>query len=274
MCPLLTEETDNETIYHEIAQEKIPTKWISSEDSILLSLEKAVKPHKNELIIELGCGSGIRTLHLSKKYSLEPVLIDWARNAVSLTRDNARRLSVSCHPVRCDIRYLPFRNEIFDIVWAEGAHEHMLEKDRPLAFDETRRVAKTGARLLIFVPNVLNLFYRIEEIMKDRYHLAELYELSFTRSELEYWIKKSGFTITGGEGLEVFFTLFSYSLFDLNEVAPIIRPLYQIKRFMTRSFHNGKGFSGYAVRNLRKLDRNYLPRQILGHQVGIVAVAN
>ncbi|HKM76597.1 MAG TPA: class I SAM-dependent methyltransferase [Candidatus Bathyarchaeia archaeon] len=274
MCPLLTEETDNETIYHEIAQEKIPTKWISSEDSILLSLEKAVKPHKNELIIELGCGSGIRTLHLAKKYSLNPVLIDWARNAVSLTRDNARRLSVSCHPVRCDIRHLPFRNEIFDIVWAEGAHEHMLEKDRPQAFSETRRVAKTGARLLIFVPNVLNPFYRIEEVMKDRYHLAELYELSFTRSELEYWIKKSGFTITSGEGLEVFFTLFSYSLFDLNEVAPIIRPLYRIKRFMTRSFHNGKGVSGYAVRNLRKLDRNYLPRHILGHQVGIVAIAN
>ncbi len=274
MCPLLTEETDNEMIYHEIAQEKIPTKWISSEDSILLSLEKAVNPHKNELIIELGCGSGIRTLHLAKKYSLEPVLIDWARNAVSLTRDNARRLNVSCHPLRCDIRHLPFRNEIFDIVWAEGAHEHMLEKDRPLAFSETRRVAKTRARLLIFVPNVLNPFYRIEEVMKDRYHLAELYELSFTRSELEYWIKRSGFTITGGEGLEVFFTLFSYSLFDLNDVAPIIRPLYRIKRFMTRSFHNGNGVSGYAVRNLRKLDRNCLPRNLLGHQVGIVAEAN
>ena len=272
--PLLTEETDNETIYHEMAQEKIPTKWISSEDSILLSLEKAVKPHNNELIMELGCGSGMRTLHLAKKYSLEPVLIDWARNAVSLTRDNGRRLSVSCHPVRCDIRHLPFRNAVFDIVWAEGAHEHMLERDRPFAFGETRRIAKTGARLLIFVPNVLNLFYRIEEVVKDQYHLAELYELSFTRSELEYWIKKSGFTVTGGEGLEIFFTLFSYSLFDLNEVAPIIRPLYRIKRFMTRSFHKGNGVSGFALRNLRKLDRNYLPRHILGHQIGIVAVAS
>ncbi len=274
MCPLLTEETDNDMIYHEIITQKIPTKSISSEDSILLSLENAVRPRKNEIIIELGCGSGIRTLHLAKKYSLEPVLIDWARNAVLLAKDNARRLNVSCHAVRCDMRRLPFRKEIFDIVWAEGAHEHMLPKDRPLAFGETRRIARIGARLLIFVPNVLNPIYRFEEVMKDRYDLAELYEIAFTRSELEYWIKRSGFTITGGEGLEVFFTLFSYSLFDLNDVAPFIRPLYRIKRFITRSFHNGKGVSGHALRTLRKFDRKHLPRNIMGHQIGIVAVAN
>jgi SAM-dependent methyltransferase len=271
---LLTEETDNQTIYHEIAQEKIPTKWISSEDSILLSLENAVKPGKNEIIIELGCGSGIRTLHLAKKYALEPVLIDWTRNAMILTKNNARRLGVSCNPVRCDIRHLPFRSEIFDIVWAEGAHEHMLPKDRPLAFSETRRIAKKSARLLILVPNVFNPIYRIEEVIKDRYHFVELYEISFTRSQLEYWINRAGFKITGGEGLEVFFTLFSYSLIDLHHVPSIIRPLYRIKRFITRSLHSGKGVACYAVRTLRKLDRNFLPRNIMGHQIGIVAIAD
>ncbi len=275
MSPLMKEPGRATSKYHEIASEKAgATRSISAEDSILLSLENAVKPRRNELMIELGCGSGLRSLHLAKKYDLRLVLIDFTRAAISLTKENARRLGVSCHLIRCDLKHLPLRNALFDIVWAEGTHEHTIQRDRPLAFGETRRVAKSGARLLIFVPNVLNPIYRIEAFVKDKFRLAELYEDPLNRSELEFWISRSDFTVTGGEGLELFYTFYSYSLFNINDVPPVMRPLYQVKRFITLSFYGREDFVSRVIRNLRKLDRNCLPRNLLGHEVGIVAVAN
>src|SRR5208282_4127900 len=190
--------------YHEIVNEKSGAiKSISAEDSILVSLEHAVKPRQNEFMIELGCGSGLRSLHLAKKYALRLVLIDFTKTSISLSRENAQRLAVPCNLVRCELKHLPFRNGLFDIVWGEGTHEHTTHRDRPLAFRETRRIAKFGARLLIFVPNVLNPIFRIEMFLKDKYHLDEVYENPLTRSELEFWISNSGFNVTGGEGLEV-----------------------------------------------------------------------
>jgi len=275
MSPYLTEEISGISKYHEAATEKGGAiRSISVEDSILLSLEHAVKPSQNEFMIELGCGSGLRSLHLTKKHSLRLVLIDFTKASIMLSRENARNLGIPCDLVRCELKHLPFRNELFDIVWAEGTHEHTTQKDLPLAFGESRRIAKFGARLLIFVPNVFNPIYRVEWFVKDKFHLAELYENPLTRSELEYWISHSRFTVTGGEGLEVFYTLFSYSLFDLREVPPVIRPLYRIKRFITQSFYGREGFSSQFIRSLRKLDRNHLPRNLLGHEIGVVAVAN
>ena len=261
-------------IYHEIAQAKTQTRYISPDDSILRCLENSVKPHANDMMVELGCGSGLRSLYLAKKHSLEPVLIDYTRFGVSLTKDNAEKLGVSCHIVRCDLKHLPFRNEIFDIVWAEGIHEHMLIGDRPLAFDETRRIARSGAQLLILVPNFLNPIYRIEEMIKGKFHVAELYEIPFPRSDLAYWIRRSGFTVTGREGIEVFYTFFTYSTINLTDMPPIIRPLYRIKRFITRSCHSRNGIMSYTIQILRRLDRNILPQTMLGHEIGVVAVAN
>ena len=273
MCPLLTEEKDGPR-YHEVADAKTRTRSISPQDSFLLSLENAVKPRNGEMLIELGCGSGLRSLHLAKKYSLKLVLIDWAKAGISLAKENAQRLGVTCDFIRCDLKHLPLMSEQFDIVWAEGTHEHVLRTQRMLAFGETRRIAKRGARLLIFVPNILNPIYRIEEKVKDRLRIVQLYEIAFSRSELAYWVNKSGFKITGSDGLEVFYTLFTYSNFDMKTIPPIIKPLYRIKRFITSSFYGREGISSNIIRSLRKLDRRYLPRSLFGHEVGIVAVAS
>jgi ubiquinone/menaquinone biosynthesis C-methylase UbiE len=259
--------------YHEVVFAKNKLRSISPEDSILLSLENAVSPKQNEMMIELGCGSGLRSLHISKKYFLEPVLIDFTNVAASLSKENAQRLGVSCHIVRCDLRYLPLRNALFDIVWAEGPHEHLLMRERQQGFNETRRVAKRGARLMIFVPNTLNLFYRVEEFLKEKAHFAELYETVFTRDELAAYISAAGFKLKGRDGLEVLYPLFSYSLFSLDDLPPVIRSSYRIKSYATHSQFARRGLVSTALRLLRRLDRRFLPRHLLGLEIGIIAEA-
>jgi hypothetical protein len=259
--------------YHEIVLTQTALREISPEDSFLLSLEQGVSPRKNDVMIELGCGSGLRSLLLSKKYSLEPVLIDWAKAAISLSKENAHRLGVSCNLIRCELSRLPLRDAAFDIVWAEGTHEHLPLRDRLQAFRETRRIAKVGARTLIFVPNALNPFYRLIEFIKGRTGFAQLFDIPFTRSELVWHLTNSGFRAKAGDGLEVFYPLFTYSNFNLNDVPLIVRPIYRIKRFITRHYFGRKGTFNTVMRLLRRFDRNHLPRYLLGLQIGVVAEA-
>jgi SAM-dependent methyltransferase len=268
----VTREVRNTPKYHEAVIAKNPLRAISQDDSFLKILEESTCPHEQDAIIELGCGSALRTLHLAKRYFLRPVLIDFTKIAVSLAKDNARRLGVPCHLIRCDVKRLPLRNGLFDILWAEGTHEHLLPSERAHAFIEIRRIAKTGARVLIFVPNVLNLFYHLEEFVRGRSNL-ELFDIPFTRSELETYMKNAGFTVKGGNGLEVFYPFFSYSLFNLRDIPAIIRPLYRIKRFLTRKSFIRRGVLSAVLHASQRLDRMYLPRGLLGLQVGIIAEA-
>ncbi len=268
----VTREITNTPRYHEVVIAKNPLRAISRDDSFLRILEESICPREHDAMIELGCGSALRTLHFAKKYSLRPVLIDFTKIATSLAKDNARRLGVSSHIIRCDVQRLPLRDKLFDILWAEGTHEHLLPRDRARAFTEIRRIAKKGARLLIFVPNVLNPFYHLEEFVRSRSHL-ELFDLPFTRAELGAYMKNAGFTAKGSNGLEVFYPFFSYSLFNLRDIPAAVRPLYRIKRFLTSRRFNRKGLLGAILQTIQRLDRMYLPRGLLGLQIGIIAEA-
>jgi len=273
MSPWLHDESKSTPKYHEIAYMKTPTKRIAADDSLLLSLEAGLKPRGGERTIELGCGSGMRSLHLAKRHSLDLVLVDFSEGAIRLARDNARRLNFSCHLIRCELRNLPLKDALFDIVWAEGTHEHVIVSQRKRAFAETRRIAKKGARLMIFVPNTLNPIYRIEELVKDRTHLAELYEVPFTNAELRASVANAQFKLVNQDGLEVFYTLFTYSLYDMNDVPPVLKPIYSVKRFLTRTHLDGSGLVASVLRAFRKFDRSFLPRHALGHEIAIVAEA-
>lgn len=273
MSPWLVEESKSTPKYHEIAYMKTPTREIAADDSILLSLEKGLEPRRGETLIELGCGSGLRSLHLAKKYALRLVLVDFTANAALLARDNAHKMEIACDIVRCELRHLPLRDALFDAVWAEGTHEHLIVSERWRGFAETRRIAKKGARLMIFVPNILNPIYQFEEKIKDRFHVSELYEVPFARSELDATVRNAGFQVKGGDGLEVFYTLFAYSLYSLSDVPSIVRPIYRIKRYITRTHFKGNGFGSKVLRALRRLDRKFLPKNVFGHEIAIIAEA-
>ncbi|MHC1589125.1 MAG: class I SAM-dependent methyltransferase, partial [Methermicoccaceae archaeon] len=115
-------------------------------------------------ILEVGCGSGTRTLALLKDFEechLNAVFIDLSMPALSFAKKTANNTKLTADFIKADALNLPFLDETFDIVWNEGVNEHFEGEKRQKIFDEMARVCKGKGEMIVIVPNALNLPYRI-----------------------------------------------------------------------------------------------------------------
>lgn len=115
-------------------------------------------------ILEVGCGSGIRTSALAKRFhkNLSDVtMIDISTQALEFAKRNADINRIRANFVLADAFNLPFPGESFDVVWNEGVNEHFEGERRQLIFREMARVCKCGGEVIVIVPNALNLPYRL-----------------------------------------------------------------------------------------------------------------
>ena len=71
-----------------------------------------------KLILDAGCGSGRLTSNVAQKAKDSTVIgIDISDGAV-IARELAMK-STNHHVVQCDINYLPFRKELFNLIWSQ-----------------------------------------------------------------------------------------------------------------------------------------------------------
>tara|TARA_Y100000589_G_scaffold94579_1_gene89333 strand:+ start:1559 stop:2530 length:972 start_codon:yes stop_codon:yes gene_type:complete len=76
-----------------------------------------------KLILDAGCGSGRLTSNLAQKAKDSTVIgIDISDGAV-IANELAMK-STNHHVVQCDINYLPFRKELFNMIWSQGVIHH------------------------------------------------------------------------------------------------------------------------------------------------------
>ena len=117
-------------------------------------------------IIEIGCGSGARTLSLLKEFPsfrLDVILVDYSKTALRYAQKNAEKNKVVANFVLADAFNLPFSRETFDIAWNEGVNEHFVGLKRFLIFEEMIRVAKERGQVIVIVPNALNIPYQMRK---------------------------------------------------------------------------------------------------------------
>jgi ubiquinone/menaquinone biosynthesis C-methylase UbiE len=124
-------------------------------DEYLRIFEKLLKKFHNSLILNVGCGRDVLFSDLQKK-GAEVVELDIIKEPLKEIKAYDAR-----HLVRADAHHLPFRDNIFDLVFAIGVLHHL--KSIQKASEEVIRVVKCGKFILFSEPNKLYLSTRIIE---------------------------------------------------------------------------------------------------------------
>ncbi|MFX1466936.1 MAG: class I SAM-dependent methyltransferase [Promethearchaeota archaeon] len=73
-------------------------------------------------ILDIGCGSGVPTLELSRLSNGEIIGIDIDQTALDELNKNVKKLGLSnrVKAIKCSLFELEFPDESFDIIWGEG----------------------------------------------------------------------------------------------------------------------------------------------------------
>jgi ubiquinone/menaquinone biosynthesis C-methylase UbiE/uncharacterized protein YbaR (Trm112 family) len=99
-------------------------------------------------LLDLGCNWGRWSIAAARQ-GYEPVGMDPGLESILPARRIARQLGVNARFIVGDARYIPFRDDRFDIVYSYGVLQHFAPADARLALAEASRVAAPRATVMI-----------------------------------------------------------------------------------------------------------------------------
>lgn len=108
-------------------------------------------------VLEIGCGPASLVSLSVKELDCMGVASDIDPDALRYARWLARALGISVATVLGNGFHLPFDADGFDVVLSSGVIEHFTHEETSQMVAEHARVCKPGGRVLIAVPNLLNL---------------------------------------------------------------------------------------------------------------------
>lgn len=109
-----------------------------------------------EVILDLGSGIGTFTALLSR--SALVVGVDFSREAVRVAKFVVNKYGNESNAglIRCDVQYLPFKNDAFDNIVVADLVGHLYEKQYVKCMSECKRVLRGYGFLIIYTPNPIN----------------------------------------------------------------------------------------------------------------------
>jgi ubiquinone/menaquinone biosynthesis C-methylase UbiE len=114
---------------------------------IMKRIESEAAKLRGRKLLEIGCGMGYDSLEFIRR-GVRVTAIDLTQNAVDFARRHFEVVGAEADEVRVgDALDLPFPDESFDAVWANGVLHHT--GDTPRAVAEVWRVLKPGGRAII-----------------------------------------------------------------------------------------------------------------------------
>ena len=142
------------------------------ENQLLLDL---LQPRRGEMILDVGCGTGVFTLNILG-LGTRVIGLDISQPMLVRARQKAEK-----YPFRCvagDMRFLPFADECFDKVVSMTALEFIA--DGQTAIEDLFRVAKKGGVVVVTTLNSLSPWAARRKQAADRGH--SLFEQMIFRS--------------------------------------------------------------------------------------------
>ena len=163
----------------------------------LLSNLLATTSVKGKKILEVGAGMGGDSIYLAKKGASVTVL-DFTKKALQLIRKNATREKVNIGTIQADARRMPFKDNMFDIIFHQGLLEHF--KNPKELLEEQKRVLKPGGHLLVDVPQRYTTYTIKKHILMWMGKWFAGWEREFSIHELEHLVRSAGLVPVGSYG--------------------------------------------------------------------------
>ena len=127
------------------------------------SLKNLLGAQDNEVILDIGCGSGVQLRALGIAHPRLLIGMDLNRNALLFAKKKGIPESEF---IIADAQFLPFRDQSVDKILCAEIIEHLHEPEKMIR--ESQRVLSTGGRIAISTPNELSI-WGIYEIFWDRF---------------------------------------------------------------------------------------------------------
>ncbi len=115
-------------------------------------------------MLELGCGNG-KTLFAIQRQPWQTTALDVSREAVRLCRKQA---AFPARLLTADACTLPFRDAVFDAVFAFHVTGHLPEHDRRRMASEAARVLRSGGRLFFLDFGIDDMRFRKGDLVEER----------------------------------------------------------------------------------------------------------
>lgn len=108
------------------------------------------------LFLDLGCGWGRWCIAAHRK-GYRPIGIDVSLEAARAAYRISEQLGIEAHFVVADVRFLPFCDDLFDVVFSYSVLQHLGAVDAGAAGMEGGRVLKPGGQAVIQMANALGI---------------------------------------------------------------------------------------------------------------------
>lgn len=233
------------------------TKTIQDEPDIKSAFDHVYplwKKYGSENFLEAGCGSG-RMLYLMGKKGARVIGTDLSAAALKFTRKFMKKSGIKkAHFVRCDMRYMPFKDNSIGFIYGGGSIEHF--EETRLAVNSLRSILKKGALISLTYPyiSIATLTYRqlygnISEfpVLKQLgkfFHITLMrkkfmrfgYEKSFFMSTMEKYFREAGFKEIHSN---LFDTYLQIALFKSEKMKNLLRLVSKNRLFWPMVYTNG-----------------------------------
>jgi len=108
-------------------------------------------PISSGTMLEIGASTGQNSLRLSKKYQLQPTLVDTSPLALKLAQQRFALTDFSPILVNENVLSLSLP-ETYDVVHSHGLLEHFRDPEQTLAFNNHAKHVREGGWLICWVP--------------------------------------------------------------------------------------------------------------------------
>lgn len=150
-----------------------------------------------KLVMEVGAATA-RDSVLFAGAGAFAVALDYSAEALKLAGEAARERKVGLLLVCGDAEALPFRAEVFDLVFHQGVLEHF--RDPMPLLRENARVLKRGGTVLVDVPQTYHIYTVIKKILIAFNAWFAGWETEFTPGNLLKLLSDAGFNSYGMYG--------------------------------------------------------------------------